>query len=510
MILRDFQLAAVDSVLSAFDDGKRTCLITLPTGTGKTVVFCHIAKAMLAKGRVLILAHREELIEQAAEKIQAVIGIKPDIEMGLRWAMERSRFLDPAQVVVSSVQTQVRDKRRHRFDPSKFSLVIVDESHHAPAKSYRKVIDYYRSNPDCHLLGVTATPDRCDKMALGSVFEHVAFDYEIEQAIEDGWLVPIQQQYIVCTDLDFSGMHKVAGDLNVEELSQLMEREKSLHAMVDPTIRIVGERKTIFFAVSVMQAERTAEIFNRHREGMARCVFVKTPTDERREIFADYATGRFQVLVNVGVATEGFDCPGIEVVAVGRPTMSRALYAQMIGRGTRPVTGLVDPIEASDARRAAILASAKPSLLVLDFVGNSGKHKLVSTLDILGGKMPDDVCEWCRKNQEQSGTAFDVTEEMKRAKREKEDRERAQADKRAALMARADYAARSVNPFRSYDRFNSQAKPRYWYFKPASDKQKAVLARYKVDSTNMTIAQASTAIDEIAKKHNWKPRAASQ
>ena len=266
MILRPYQTDAVSKVHEAWKD-HRSALIVLPTGTGKTIVFSHIAGTV--RGRVMVIAHREELIAQAAQKIQVITGDEADVEMGEFWASEG--VFSRSRVVVSSVQTQNAgmggDGRMSRFDPSQFDLLIIDEAHHATAPTYRRLIDHYRQNPNLKVLGVTATPDRADEEALGQVFESVAFDYEIVDAIADGWLVPVRQRAVYVEGLDYSSVRTTAGDLNGADLARILEYEEALHGIAHPTMELVGTRKSLVFAASVAHAERLAEIFNRHRPG---------------------------------------------------------------------------------------------------------------------------------------------------------------------------------------------------------------------------------------------------
>lgn len=505
---RPYQANASNAILDAFEHSQTTLLV-LPTGTGKTVVFSHIVNAMKEHGRCMVIAHREELITQAAKKLWKVTGVRPDVEMNVKYADEHGFLGDPVDIVVASVQTlnSGRDRPRYkRFDPNFFKLLVIDEAHHAPAQSYRRVINHFRQNPDLRVLGVTATPDRSDQKALGQVFGSVAYEYGILDAINDGWLVPIHQQFIQCSDLDFSGIRTTAGDLNGKDLAEVLEEERILHEMVGPTIEIIGDRKTLFFAQSVAQAERTAEIFNRHRSGMAECVFGHTPKDDRKDRFMHFGS-RFQVLVNVGVTTEGFDDPDIEVVACGRPTKSRALYAQIIGRGTRPLDGLVDPFETAEERRRAIAESRKQNVLVLDFAGNSGHHKLVSVGDVLGGEYTDEEIEWAKKEVVDNRGSADMAEELKKAKKAvDEEKRRQEEERRRRVRAKARYRAREVDAFSHGDRFrNERPKPqRHWYFTPATPKQVAVLEKKGITvPPETTVADASKMIDQIA-NNGWR------
>jgi superfamily II DNA or RNA helicase len=305
MKLRSYQRQAVDEILAAFRENS-SALIVIPTGGGKTIVVASVIAEhhRLCKGRAMVIAHREELIFQAAEKIKRVAGLNVDIEMAEMRAA--SGLLAKAPVIVSSVQTQIAgcngDGRMSRFDPMEFSLLVTDEAHHAVSPSWRRVIAHYRANPDLKVLGVTATPDRADEAALGQVFDSVAFDYELPDAIHDGWLVPVMQRTVTVDGLDLSSVRTTAGDLNGADLARVMEYEAVLHEIAHPTFDLAGNRKTLIFAASVAHAERLCEILNRHRGGCARFVCGTTPKEERRQMLADYASGRFQFLCNVGVA----------------------------------------------------------------------------------------------------------------------------------------------------------------------------------------------------------------
>lgn len=448
MLLRDYQRAAVDATLEAFKT-HRAALIVLPTGTGKTVVFAHIAAIM--HGRVMVLAHRKELIEQAASKLHAVTGEFPAIEMADQYADEHGWF-GRQRCVVSSVQTQIAGKgggRMQRFKPREFSLVIIDEAHHAPASTYRRIIDYYGGNENLRILGVTATPDRADERALGQVFETVAYEYDIASAIDDGWLVDIRQRFVEIDSLDFSAVRTTAGDLNGRDLASVLEAERPLHEIVDPLRDLADGRKTLVFCASVAQADRTAEIINRHAPDSAQWIDGKTDKRRRAATLDAYRAGEFQFLVNVGVFTEGFDDPGVEVVAMARPTKSRALYTQMIGRGTRPLPGVVDEHETPAHRKEAIERSAKPFVEIIDFVGNAGRHKLISMADVLGGKYDDEVVAEAKRKMRDDGIPSDVADalEAAKAKKDEERRREREAAERRRIVARASYSVTNVNPF---------------------------------------------------------------
>jgi superfamily II DNA or RNA helicase len=495
MILRPYQADAVEGIFDAWRTARSTLLVQ-PTGTGKTVTFAHVIRRVPV-GRALVLAHREELIFQAADKIEAVTGAKPDIEMAEMRA--DTRLFGKARVVVSSIQTQVAgrngDTRMKRFDPGEFGLLVVDEAHHATAPTYRRVLEHYGRNPDLKILGVTATPDRHDEEALGQVFDSVAYDYELLDAIHDGWLVPIRQRSVVVDGLDYSSIRTTAGDLNGADLARVMEYEETLHAVASPALELAAGRKTLVFAASVAHAERLCEIFNRHRPECARFVTGTTPKDERRAMLADYAVEKFQILVNVGVATEGFDEPGIQVVVMARPTKSRALYAQMAGRATRPLPALVDGLPAATDRCAAIASSPKPACEIIDFVGNSGRHRLVSTADILGGNYSDEVVERARKAAENADSAaIDMAEALVDAERQlTEERERA---RRAAIRAKARYTSHAVDPF---DVLAIEPwRERGWdKGRQPTEKMLALLEKSGIDTRGLSFSQAKQLVGEI-------------
>jgi superfamily II DNA or RNA helicase len=499
--LRPYQSAAVAAIEEAWKSTAAT-LMVLPTGTGKTVAFAHILDRM-PRGRAMVVAHREELIWQASDKIHAVTGEKPDVEMADLRAS--TTLYGKARFVVSSVQTQCAGRdggRMGRFHPEEFAVLVVDEAHHATSPTYRRVIDHYRQNPALKVLGCTATPDRHDEQALGQIFESVAYDYEILDAINDGWLVPIRQRAVVVKDLDLSSVRTTAGDLNGADLARIMEYEEVLHGIATPTIDLAAGRKTLVFAASVAHADRLCEIFNRHLPDSARFVCGTTPKEERRSMLKDYAAGRFQILTNVGVATEGFDDPGIQVIVMARPTKSRALYAQMAGRGTRPLPGLVDRYDAPENRTAAIASSAKPACEVIDFVGNSGRHKLISTADILGGTYADDVVARAREIVEKAaGAAVDMGETLLDAQRElAEERER---ERRRKLRVAARWVARDVDPF---DILGIEpVRERGWdKGRVLSPKMAALLEKQGVSTHGLTFAEGRRLCAEICKRFDEK------
>ena len=492
-MLRPYQNEAVSAVFREFED-KQSTLVVAPTGTGKTQMFCEVIKRV-QPGRALVLAHRNELIGQAYRRLWTDFNINADIEKADQWANEDSWARAP--VVVSSVQTQYAGRngnsRMHRFNPDDFSLLVVDEAHHYVSPAFKKVLDYYKQNPNLKVLGVTATPDRADEAALGQVFESVASVYEILDAIHDGWLVPVEQQMVSVHGLDFSHVRTASdGDLNGADLAAVMEAESNLHGIASSSLEVIGDKKTLVFTVTVKQAERLAEIFNRHKPDMADWIYAGTPDDQRAKILRKFSNGETQILCNVGILTEGYDEPAVECIVQGRPTKSRCLYAQICGRSLRPLPGVVDGLNSADERKAAIAASPKPAALILDFVGNSGRHKLITTADILGGKLDDAVIERAIKKAKESKGAVRMDEELDRAEKdiheEIEKRKQAEAKRRMNVKAQADFKLRSVDPFDILG--ITPGRARGWDAgKQISEKQRAVLLRAGINPDNLSYGQ---------------------
>ncbi len=517
MKARPYQSRCINAVRDAFESHGST-LVVLPVGAGKTYVFSRVVELMTRNGgRAMILAHRRELIAQAAASIERVTGSRPAIEMADQQAdLGGAALFNRSPVVVAS-KDSLRGMRLRKFDWSQFRLIVTDEAHHAAARSYRSIYDHAREkNPDIKHLGVTATPTRNDGKGLAAIFDSVAFQMDIIHMIHAGWLVPVRQQYVRVTGLDFSGLRTIAGDLDQSALSAMLEKEKPLHQMVSPTMEIVGDRRTLVFAASVSHAERIAEIMNRHRPNCAEFVSGKTPGDERAAIFERFGSGRTQFLVNVGIATEGWDDPatdgrGVQVIAMMRPTKSTGLYCQMIGRGTRPLPGTVDGLESNEERCAAIAASNKPGMLVLDYVGNAGRHRLVSAIDILGSDSSDDAVSR-GKRKIKPGEEYDVgaaleeaeadaEREAERREQERELREAATRmlhEQRAALTAKASFQLEEINHGEAAAPVPQ--RPVWHHIRTATPPQVGMLVREghpRELVERLTVAQASEMIDGI-------------
>lgn len=375
--LRPYQRAADAAITHQLEvTGVRATLYVAATGTGKTVVIAErVLRAKSHGGRVLVLAHREELLGQVERKL-ADVGIAADREQGKR------RASTTARVVVASVQT-LRGARLARWPRDHFALVVIDEAHHAVAAGYRAILDHF---VEAKVLGVTATPVRADGKGLGEIFESVAYRYEIRDAIRDGYLVPIVARQVEIESVDLRSVPTRAGDFAVEELGAVMADERALLGVVVPLLDLAGDRRTVVFGVDVAHAQALADRINAIRPGAARAVSGKTSEDERRDLLADFECGRFQFLCNCALLTEGWDSPRVSCVAMARPTKSWGLMVQCVGRGMR----LVGRTYAESVR------SGKSNMLLLNFTGRS-KHRLVGPADCLAGSdrgmaaIPDDV-----------------------------------------------------------------------------------------------------------------------
>lgn len=446
--LRDYQTACGDALDAAFDRGRRRPLVVMATGLGKTVVFAHEAKKHAERSgkRVMVVAHRQELIFQAAQKLKAVTGRMPDIEMAEERADRYSLHREP--FVVASVQT-LRGARLERFAPDEFGLLIIDEAHHAVAGGYRKVIDHFATNAELMVLGVTATPKRLDKVMMKSVFDSAPFIMGIRDAVKQGWLVPVRQKVVRVESLDLSWLEKRGADFKQSQLAEEVERDDNVVKFAAGIRDVAPDKRTLVFCATVSQAERVAELL----EGFglaASFVTGKTPRDDRRELFERFSQGTITHLVNVGVATEGFDEPAVECVVMCRPTLSETVYTQCLGRGTRPLPGVVDGPPTAEQRRAAIAASDKPEVVVLDFVGVSSKHRLVTAVDVLAGeKTPEDVKQRVKEIQESERGTGDADADIEQAKAEleREKRERVREVKKAHVLSRTTTS--EVDPFTS-------------------------------------------------------------
>lgn len=356
-VLRLYQTTAVEAALRALGT-RRRALLVMATGGGKTVCFAYIAEHWRPRGRVLVIAHREELLDQAADKIAHATSLSTGIEQADR------RVRQPLpDVVVASVQTLASAQRRATFDPRAFDLIIIDEAHHATASSYREVMGYFSS---AAVLGVTATPDRHDGATLTPIFGAPVYRYPIRRAVRDGFLVDIRRVVEVLADLDLAKLSPKGGDWSDGELEAVLIKAPAVAATAAAVVRHAGERITILFCAGIAHSKALAAAINAIRPGSAGWA-----SGDDRAGLADFMAGRVQFLAQTDLCTEGFDYPPLACVALVRPTKSLGRATQQIGRVTR-------------------LSEGKPNGLVLEFIGqrNSGQ---ISTVDVVGSDLPPRV-----------------------------------------------------------------------------------------------------------------------
>jgi superfamily II DNA or RNA helicase len=471
----DFQVRAIDGAWEKLEDN-RSPMTVIYTGGGKTFCLSLIAREWprhfkLSK-RILVLAHRDEIVRQNRAELEAITGEQVGLEKADAWAGDE-------RIVSASVQT-LRGARLERWKSSDFGLVIVDECHHVVSKSWRAITDYFSG---AKLLGYTATPRRGDEKALGLVFDSVACIYELADAIADKKRPPFVVKKISIKEIDLSACRKnKEGDFNKEDLDAAMAVEEALHGVVDATLKESGDRRTIVFTTSVENAHRLAEIFNRYRTACAMAVDGETETDERRRIIASHQRGEFQYLVNVGITTEGYNDERISCVSMGRPSSSRLLIEQMIGRAR---------------------AVGSENALVIEFTGNMGKIRQSSTADVLGGKYEEAEVEAADKIIE-ANPGIRADEALAQAHAEAIEKEKqAEIARRASLTAKVSYSVHEFNPFDvlhlKTDR-NEEWEHRLGG-KIASEKQINYLKALRVDiPKDCTSAQASRLIGTVRRR----------
>lgn len=362
--LRDYQSEALAAVTASWAEGINRPVVVLPTGAGKTVCFSGLIAGEIDRlrkegMRVLVLAHREELLEQAEAKIKAMVpGVWTAVVKGARGA-DKHRFAD---VVMASVQTLARPKRREAVD--RIGLVIVDECHRYAAKSYREVLDHYgcmdeRATPT---VGFTATLTRMDG-GLPDVWQSVAYQKKIHWMIKSGFLVPPVARSIEIPGLNLASTRVTAGDLNAKDVANALDDSHAFTAIAEAWGEEAADRPTIVFMPDVATAEKAADAFRAVCGATAEVITGATGSQARKAAYSRFGDGTTRILVSCMVLTEGFDAPQTSCVIIGRPTLNPGLYIQMVGRGLR-------------------LHPGKSDCLVLDIAGASLKHNLAGVNDL--------------------------------------------------------------------------------------------------------------------------------
>ena len=470
MELRPYQQQSVQAVLTEWDNGHKKTLVVQATGTGKTIVFAKITEARVRVGdRVLVLAHRGELLDQAADKIYKATGLKCAVEKA-----EQSCKGSWYRIVVGSVQTLMRDKRLQRFPPDYFGTIIIDEAHHCVSDSYQHVLQHF---PNANVLGVTATADRSDKRNLGTYFDSLAFEYNLPNAIKDGYLCKIVAQTIPL-QLDITAVGMSAGDFKAGELGTALD--PYLAQIAEEMVQYCADRKTVVFLPLVKTSQKFCRLL---QEKGFRAAEVNGESDARKQILADFDSGKYNILCNSMLLTEGWDCPSVDCIIVLRATKSRGLYSQMIGRGTR-------------------LSPGKENLLLLDFLWLTEKHDLCRPACLLAksGEMADAMT----KRIEEAAEPMDIEEaEQQAADDVIADREEKLAEQLNAMRKRK---RQLVDPLQYAVSIRDEDLASYvpsfgFEIGPATPQQISMLEKFGIFAENIDSAgKASILLDKLIQR----------
>ena len=472
MELRPYQQAAKAAVLDEWDRGVDKTLLVLPTGTGKTIVFSAVTEEAVRRGgRVLILAHRGELLEQAADKLEKSTGLRSSLEKA-----ESSCLGSWYRVAVGSVQSLQRPSRLDRFAPDYFTNIIIDEAHHCLSDGYQRVLEHFSA---AKVLGVTATPDRGDMRSLGQYFETLAYEYTLVQAIRDGYLSPIKA-LTVPLRLDLSSVGVQNGDFKAGDLGTALD--PYLDAIADEMLKNCADRKTVVFLPLVKTSQKFRDILN--ATGF-RAAEVNGESDDRAEVLRDFEAGKYNVLCNSMLLTEGWDCPSVDCVIVLRPTKIRSLYSQMVGRGTRLYPG-------------------KDHLLLLDFLWHTERHELCHPAALVA-ESPD-VAKKMTENIEEAGAAVDIMEAEEQAESDVvAQREEALAKQLEEMKRRK---RKLVDPLQFEMSIQAEDLSGYvptfgWEMGPATDKQRKTLEKLGIFPDQIDNAgKAAMLLDRLDKRRD--------
>ena len=470
MELRPYQQEAKDSIFEEWDKGVNKTLLVLPTGCGKTIVFAKVAEECVRRGsQVLILAHRGELLDQAADKIKTVTGLNCATEKA-----EETCLGSWFNITVGSVQTMMREKRLGQFPADYFKTIIIDEAHHCVSDSYQRVLQHF---PDAKVLGVTATPDRGDMRNLGEFFESLAYEYTLPKAIKSGYLSPIKALTLPLK-IDMSGVGVQAGDFKVGDIGTALD--PYLHSIADEMAKYCKDRKTVVFLPLVKTSQKFRDILCSKGFQAAE---VNGESQDRAEILADFDAGKYNVLCNSMLLTEGWDCPSVDCIVVLRPTKVRSLYSQMVGRGTR-------------------LCPGKDHLLLLDFLWMTERHELCHPADLIC--TDEEVSKQMTANLEDAGCPIDLEEAEKTAAEDVvAQREEALAKQLAEMKRRKK---KLVDPLQFEMSIQAEDLAGYvpafgWEMAPPSDKQKATLEKLGIMPDEIDNAgKATKLLDRLDKR----------
>ena len=464
MELRAYQLEALRAVLREWRTVKRTLLV-LPTGTGKTIVFSHLAKRLTDAGkRVLILAHREELIDQAIDKLYRATGIFASKEMA-KYQANRG-----AGVVVGSVQT-LAGARLESWPADHFDVIIVDEAHHTVAETYMAIIERFST---ARVLGVTATPDRGDEVGLKKAYDSIAYQYRLGKAIKEGYLSKVKALTIPL-EIEMKTVKIQAGDFSAREAGAVLD--PYLEQIADAMDIYCRQRKTVVFLPLIATSQRLAAMLAARG---ARVAEINGKSPDRREILQDFSAGKYHVLCNSMLLTEGWDEPSVDCIVCLRPTKIRALYAQIVGRGMR-------------------LHPGKSDLLLLDFLWHTARHHLCRPGSLVA---ENDLAD--RMANRDPGEEYDLLEGAEEAERD------ATAEREQSLARKLDEMRhrkkKLVDPLQFSisicDTDLADYVPAFgWEHDPATEAQRTALERAGIDHAAVeTKGHAAAIMDTLSRR----------
>lgn len=473
---RKYQLEAQNAILSEWDNGNKKTLLVLPTGCGKTVVCSYVIKEWrrrYKRARILFMAHRGELLTQAAKTIKDVTGIDCALEKA-----ESTCIGSDAPVVLASVQTLSQEHRLHQFSEDYFSAIIIDEAHHSLSETYQRVLSYFKV---AKVLGVTATPDRGDLKDMSLYYDSCAYEYQLKDAIRDGFLVPVKAK-VIPLELDISQVRVTTGDYSTGDIGRSLDSH--LGKIADEVVKYCKDRKTVVFLPLIGTSKQFCKLLK--NRGM-KAAEVNGTSKDRDKVLTGFRKGKYNILCNSMLLTEGWDCPDVDCIIVLRPTQSRSLYQQMVGRGMR-------------------LHEGKKELLLLDFLWLTAQHPLCRPSCIISRN--EDIASRIDEKMYNSEDGILIDEAEQEVERD------IVAEREAALASGLEKMRKGtgrnggVNPIQYAISVAAEELLNYqpvfqWELTPPTEKQLAFIAKAGIEAESVfNKGMAAKIIDIIIKRRN--------